>query len=108
MEEAIFQQMATLGIYPSTRFLKIKYRHHSHSQNEKRLYRKDNSVNNKNRTECFDDDYFPCKRDNDYKLKQIKNWLSLLVCARSRDHQKGCCEPYIQSSSSYAKNLTNC
>ena len=25
------------------------------------------------------------------KLKQIKNWLSLLVCARSRDPRKGCC-----------------
>jgi hypothetical protein len=85
MEEAIFQQMATLGIYHSTRFLKIKYRHHSHSQNEKGFIERIIQLIIKNRTECFDDDYFPCKRDNDYNLKQIKNWLSLLVCARSRE-----------------------
>jgi hypothetical protein len=85
MEEAIFQQMATLGIYHSTRFLKIKYRHHSHYQNEKGFIERIIQLIIKNRTECFDDDYFPCKRDNDYNLKQIKNWLSLLVCARSRE-----------------------
>jgi len=43
----------------------------------------------KDRTECIND-YFPCRKDNDCKLKHVINWLSLFVDMHNRDYRKGC------------------
>jgi putative transposase len=32
----------------------------------------------KDRTECFDDDYFPCRKKN-CKLLHVWNWLKLFI-----------------------------
>ncbi|MFZ0329538.1 MAG: DDE-type integrase/transposase/recombinase [Nitrososphaeraceae archaeon] len=63
--------------YPQAcRFLNVK--HHNHSSIEKSFIERTIEYIIKDNTECFDD-YFPCKRNNDCKLKHVMNWLSLFV-----------------------------
>jgi putative transposase len=52
-------------------------RHHLHSSYEKSLIERTMQYI-KDRTECFDDYYFPCRLKN-CKLKHIRNWLNLFV-----------------------------
>jgi transposase-like protein len=63
--------------YPmACRFLRLK--HHIHSSSEKSLIERTMQYI-KDRTECFDDDYyFPCRLKN-CKLKHVRNWLNLFV-----------------------------
>lgn len=57
------------------RFVKIK--HHLHSSYEKSIIERTIQYI-KDRTECFDDDYFPCKKEK-CKLQHISNWFNLFV-----------------------------
>lgn len=67
--------------YPQAcRFLNVK--HHNHSSIEKSFIERTRQYI-KDRTECFDD-YFPCRRDNDCKLKHVMNWLNLFVDMHNR------------------------
>jgi aerobic-type carbon monoxide dehydrogenase small subunit (CoxS/CutS family) len=44
----------------------------------------------KNRTECFDD-YFPCRKDNDCKLKVRHELVEFICrCAQYRNYGKAC------------------
>ena len=62
--------------YPQAcNFLKIT--HHLHSVHEKSIIERTIQYI-KDRTESFDDDYFPCRKDN-CKLMHITNWLKLFV-----------------------------
>ena len=62
--------------YPQAcRFLNVK--RHNHSSIEKSFIERMIQYV-KDRTEGFDD-YFPCRRDNDCKLKHVMNWLNLFV-----------------------------
>ncbi len=62
--------------YPQAcRFLKL--RHHFHSSFEKSIIERTIQYI-KDRTEGFDD-YFPCKRKKNCKLKHIKQWFNLFA-----------------------------
>lgn len=39
-------------------------------------YRKDSSIH-KDRIECFDNDYFPCRKKNKCKLMHVQQWFDL-------------------------------
>ena len=60
----------------------LRLRHHIHSPLEKSLTERTMQYI-KDRTECFDDYYFPCRKKN-CKLKHVMNWLNLFV-----DHHNG-------------------
>jgi putative transposase len=67
--------------YPQAcRFLNVK--RHNHSSIEKSFIERTIQYV-KDRTEGFDD-YFPCRRDNDCKLKHVMNWLNLFVDMHNR------------------------
>jgi putative transposase len=67
--------------YPQAcRFLNVK--RHNHSSIEKSFIERMIQYV-KDRTEGFDD-YFPCRRDNDCKLKHVMNWLNLFVDMHNR------------------------
>jgi putative transposase len=67
--------------YPQAcRFLNVK--RHNHSSIEKSFIERTIQYI-KDRTEGFDD-YFPCRRDNDCKLKHVMNWLNLFVDMHNR------------------------
>jgi putative transposase len=67
--------------YPQAcRFLNVK--HQNNSSIEKSFIERTIQYI-KDRTECFDD-YFPCRRDNDCKLKHVMNWLNLFVDMHNR------------------------
>ena len=78
MENIIFPQMVVvLGILnQACKFLKLK--HHIHSSNEKSLIERTIQYI-KDRTECFDDYYFPRSRKEKCKLKHIINWFNLFT-----------------------------
>ena len=60
--------------YPQAcKFLNLK--HDNHSRIEKSFIERTIKYI-KDRIECFDDDYFLCKKDNDCKQKHVVNWLS--------------------------------
>jgi len=62
--------------YPQAcRFLNLK--HHLHSSYEKSIIERTMQFI-KDRTECFDNDYFPCKKKN-CKLMHVQNWLNLFI-----------------------------
>lgn len=71
--------------YPQAcRFLNVK--RHNHSSIEKSFIERTIQYV-KDRTEGFDD-YFPCRRDNDCKLKHVMNWLNLFVDMHNRKIQE--------------------
>jgi hypothetical protein len=42
----------------------------------------------KDRTDCFDG-YFPCKKDNDFRLKRVMNcWVCLSLCMIGQTMEK--------------------
>ena len=55
----------------------LKLKHHLHSSFEKSLVERTMQYI-KDRTESFDDYYFPCRLEN-CKLKHVKNWLNLFI-----------------------------
>src|SRR6185437_11462333 len=64
-----------LSIYPQAcKFLNMD--HHIHSQFEKSIVERTIQYI-KDRTKCFVDDYFPCRKKK-CKLKHLINWLNLL------------------------------
>jgi putative transposase len=68
--------------YPQAcKFLNIE--HHLHSTYEKSIIERTIQYI-KDRTECFDDYYFPCKRSN-CKLKHVMNWFVLFVYMYNRE-----------------------
>ena len=63
--------------YPQAcRFLRLP--HHIHSSYEKSIIERTIQYMIKDRTECFDDYYFPCRKKN-CKLLHVWNWLNLFV-----------------------------
>jgi putative transposase len=58
------------------RILKIKHRLHSSYEKSIIIERTIQSI--KDRTESFDDDYFPCTKSK-CKLQHIRNWLTYLL-----------------------------
>jgi hypothetical protein len=76
MENIHFQHRygGTLYLY-AFKFLKL--RHHLHSIYEKSII--EGTIQYiKDRTECFDDDYFPCRKEK-CRLIHLRNWLNLFV-----------------------------
>ena len=74
--------------YPQARrFLNIQ--HHNHSSIEKSFIERTIQYI-KERTERFDD-YFPCRKDNDCKLKVRHEWVEF-ICRyeQQRDYGKDC------------------
>ena len=68
--------------YPQAcRFLKIKHRLHS-SYEKSIIERTIQSI--KDRTESFDNDYFPCTNKNKCKLQHIRNYFNLFVGCYNR------------------------
>ena len=69
--------------YPpqACRFLKIK--HHLHSSYEKKSVIERTIQSIKDRTESFDNDYFPCTKSK-CKLQHIRNWFNLFVGCHNR------------------------
>ena len=55
-----------------------KIKHHLHSSDEKSIIERTIQYI-KDRTECFDDYYFPCRKSNNCKLEHIVHWLNLFV-----------------------------
>jgi len=79
MEENIqFQQMEVHGgiLKLVCQFLKLKH-HHIHSSYEKSIIERTMQYI-KDRTEGFDDDYFPYRKKN-CKLKHVQQWLNLFA-----------------------------
>ena len=69
--------MAALGIYPQAcKFLKLKHHILTHQMRKVSLSGTIQYI--KDRTECFDDDYFPCRKEK-CKLKHIINWFNLFT-----------------------------
>ncbi len=58
------------------RFLNLK--HHIHFSYEKSIIERTIQYI-KDRTECFDDDYFPCRLTKNCKLKHVMKWLNLFA-----------------------------
>jgi hypothetical protein len=77
MENAVFHQMEEHG---ACTFLNVE--HHFHSSHQKSLIERTIQYM-KDKTECFDG-YFPCKKDNDCRLKRVMNWLGLCVSMHDR------------------------
>jgi putative transposase len=68
-------------------FLNVE--HHFHSSYQKSIIERTIHYM-KDRTECFDG-YFPCKKDNDFRLKRVMNWLGLFVTMHDRaNYGKNC------------------
>ena len=64
--------------YPqSCRFLKVNHR--IHSTLEKSLIERTMQYIKDRTTECFFDDYFPCRKKNKCKLNHVKQWLNLFI-----------------------------
>jgi putative transposase len=62
--------------YPQAcRFLKL--RHHTHSYYERSIIERTIQYI-KDRTECFDDYFPPCQKDN-CTLEHVRNWFNLFV-----------------------------
>jgi putative transposase len=61
-------------------FLNVE--HHFHSLYQKSIIERTIHYM-KDITECFDG-YFPCKKDNDYKLKRVMNWLDCFLDMHDR------------------------
>jgi hypothetical protein len=55
----------------------LKLRHPLHSTYEKSIIERTIQYI-KDRTECFDDDYFPCRKEK-CRLIHLRNWLNLFV-----------------------------
>ena len=75
MENIRFLPMVGLGIHKTSDFLKPNH-HHIHSSYEKSTIERTIQYI-KERTERFDD-YFPCRKDNDWKLKVRHEWVEFI------------------------------
>jgi putative transposase len=80
----ISTETVVLGTNPACKFLNII--HHLHSSYEKRSIIERTMQYVKDRTESFDDDYFPCRKKN-CKLKHVQNWLNLFVGFHNKELQ---------------------
>ena len=69
---------------PACKFLNIIH-HHLHSSYEKSIIERTMQYV-KDRTESFDDDYFPCRKRK-CKLKHVQNWLNLFVGFHNKELQ---------------------
>jgi len=67
-------------------FLNVE--HHFHSLYQKSIIERTIHYM-KDITECFDG-YFPCKKDNDYKLKRVMNWLDCFLDMHDRAVMENC------------------
>ena len=56
----------------------IGLKHHLHSQLEKSLIERVVQYF-KDRTECFDDYYYPCRKYEDCNIDHVYNWIELFV-----------------------------
>jgi putative transposase len=66
-------------------FLNVE--HHFHSSYQKSIIERTIHYM-KDRTDCFDG-YFPCKKDNDFRLKRVMNcWVCLSLCMIGQTMEK--------------------
>ncbi len=56
----------------------LKLNHHIHSSYEKSIIIERTMQYIKDRTECFDNDYFPCRKKK-CKLEHVRQWLIIFV-----------------------------
>jgi putative transposase len=64
--------------YPQAcKFLRLE--HHLHSSFEKSIIIERTIQYVKDRTECFDDYYFPCIKNNKCRLEHVMHWLNLFI-----------------------------
>jgi hypothetical protein len=84
--ENIQSQQRRCGTWYSSslQILENKIKHRLHSSYEKKSIIIERTIQSiKDRTESFDDDYFPCTKSK-CKLQHIRNWFNLFVGCYNR------------------------